>query len=326
MSGRLRPSALHPELRSVFRFVPNPPITRPWMLRLMQSGSGRMSRPKLPEGMTHRFVPLGEGRGVHVYRPDGPQVRAGLLWIHGGGYVVGNASQDHARCVRLAQELDVVVVSAEYRLAPGHRFPAALDDVHAAWSWLLGHATELGVDVGRLAIGGQSAGGGLAAALVQRVHDEPGVLPVAQWLFCPMLDDRTAAARSLDEVRHYLWDNRSNQVGWSAYVGVQPGSPTVPRYSVPARRKHLAGLPPAWIGCGDIELFHDEDRRYADALTAAGVPTVLDVVPGAPHAFESIRSGTAVATDYLNRANHWLSEHLAGPEPGATQLEEGNHS
>ena len=326
MTGRLQPAALHPELRSVFRFVPNPPIGRPWMLRLMQSGSDTVSRPRLPEGMTHRFVALGEGRGVHVFRPDGPQVRAGLLWIHGGGYVVGNASQDHARCVRVAQELDIVVVSAEYRPAPGHRYPAALDDVHAAWSWLVGHTDELGVDTDRLAIAGQSAGGGLAAALVQRVHDEPGAQPVAQWLFCPMLDDRTAADHSLDDVRHYLWDNRSNRVGWSAYLGVEPGRPTVPSYSVPARREKLTGLPPAWIGCGDIELFYEEDRRYADALTAAGVPTVLDVVPGAPHAFESIRSGTGVATDYLEGANRWLNDQLNDPEPGATQLEAGDQS
>ncbi|QXT63925.1 alpha/beta hydrolase [Tessaracoccus palaemonis] len=308
---RLRPSALHPQLRSFFRFVPNPPITRPWLLRLMQAGSTRASRPKLPASMTHRFVPLGDGAGVHVYRPEGDRPRAGVLWIHGGGFVVGSASQDHARCVRLATDLDVLVVSAEYRTAPGSPFPAALDDVHAAWTWLVGHVDELGIDPGRLAIGGQSAGGGLAAALVQRVHDAPGVQPVAQWLFCPMLDDRTAADRSLDPVRHYLWNNRSNRVGWRSYLGVEPGAPVVPRYAVPARRENLAGLPPTWIGCGDIELFHGEDRRYAEALTAAGVPTVLDVVQGAPHAFESISGGAAVSTAYLRRAEGWLRGHLA---------------
>ena len=224
----------------------------------------------------------GSTSGAHVFAPRGRQRRAAVLWIHGGGFVVGSASQDHARCVRLARDLDVVVVSAEYRTAPGNPFPAALDDVHAAWTWLVEHADELGVDPGRLAVGGQSAGGGLAAALVQRVHDAPGAQPVAQWLFCPMLDDRTAADRSLDPVRHYLWNNRSNRVGWRSYLGVEPGAPDVPRYAAPARRENLAGLPPTWIGCGDIELFHGEDRRYAEALAAAGVPIVLDVVQGAP--------------------------------------------
>lgn len=169
-------------------------------------------------------------------------------------------------------------------------------------------------------IGGQSAGGGLAAALVQQIHDEPGVQPVAQWLFCPMLDDRTDADRSLDAVRHYLWDNRSNLVGWRSYLGVEPGAPEVPAYAVPARREDLTGLPPAWIGTGDIELFHDENRRYAEALTAAQVPTVLDVVPGAPHAFESIRGTATVAVDYRHRAEHWLSERLATRPPAGGRI------
>ena len=110
-----------------------------------------------------------------------------------------------------------------------------------------------------------------------------------------MLDDRTAADRSLDDLRHYVWDNRSNRVGWRSHLGVEPGGPTTPAYAVPARRTDLTGLPPAWIGTGDIELFSDENRHYAEALTAAGVPTILDVVPGAPHAFESIRAETTVA-------------------------------
>lgn len=273
--------------------MPNPPIRRPSILRLMQAGTdlvGRLSTPKLPAGITHRYVRLGDGAGVHVYAPAGARTRAGLLWIHGGGYVAGTASQDHARCGRLARELDLVVLSAEYRPAPRHRFPAALNDTHAAWSWALAHADELRIDPERLAIGGQSAGGGLAAALVQRVYDSGGTQPAAQWLFCPMLDDRTAMNGNLDEFRHYLWDNRSNRVGWRSYLGVDPGSDTVPEYASPARRAILTGLSPAWIGVGDIELFHDEAHRYADALEAAGTPTVLDVVPGAPPPTDSNRS------------------------------------
>lgn len=203
MTARLRPSALHPQLRRAFRFVPNPPIRHPLMLRLMQSGSARVSGPRrLPEGMEHRFHRLGPGSGVHVYRPAGRRERAGVLWIHGGGFVMGSATQDHSRCARLAEALDAVVFSAEYRPAPGSRFPEPLDDVHAAWRFAVDGAGEADVDPARLAVAGQSAGGGLAAALVQRIHDEGGRQPAAQWLFCPMLDDRTAADRSLDGVRH----------------------------------------------------------------------------------------------------------------------------
>lgn len=318
--GRLRAASLNPQLRAVFRFVPNPPIRRPWMLRLMQALGGRITHPKTPGGMTHRFHSFGEGVGVHIYAPTGARSRPGVLWIHGGGFVVGSASQDHARCIALAQAHDAVVLSAEYRPAPGSPFPGPLDDVHAAWSWLVENAAELGVDDARLAIAGQSAGGGLAAALVQRVHDEGGVQPVAQWLFCPMLDDRTAADRRLDDVRHYLWDNRSNLVGWSAYLGAPPGRPTAPDYAVPARRADLTGLPPAWIGVGDIELFHDEDRRYADALAAAGVPTVLAVVPGAPHAFEGFSPRATVTVEYLAGAHGWLAERLSPADAGRADV------
>lgn len=312
---RLKASAVHPELRSVYRFVPNPPLGNPRLFRLMQFASDRVRMPRVPDGMTHRFQPLGDGAGVHVFSPRGERPRAGVLWIHGGGYVVQSASQDHARCLQLARRLDLVVVSAEYRQAPRGRFPGALDDVSAAWSWLLANADAIGVDSRRLAIAGQSAGGGLAAALVQRVHDEGGTQPVAQWLFCPMLDDRTAANGNLDTVRHYLWNNRSNRVGWSTYLGVDPGAEEVPDYAVPARRTDLTGLPPAWIGVGDIDLFHDEDRRYAEALKAAGVPTVLDVVPGGPHAFESMRAGAPVAKAFLARAERWLTARLGSPTP-----------
>ncbi|HSN42998.1 MAG TPA: alpha/beta hydrolase [Propionibacteriaceae bacterium] len=265
----------------------------------------------MPAGLTHRFVPLGDGAGVHVFVPTTPGTRPALLWIHGGGMVMGAASQDHSRCMDLAREQDLVVFSAEYRLAPRHPYPAALDDCRTAWGWVVEHADELGVDVSRLAVGGQSAGGGLAAGLVLRLHDEGGVQPAAQWLFCPMLDDRTAANRDLDAVRHKVWNNLSNRAGWSAYLGGEPGGPDVRAYASPARRDDLSGLPPAWIGTGDIELFHDENRDYADRLTSAGVPCELVVVAGAPHAFESILGRTQVARDYRTRAECWLMERLS---------------
>ena len=137
---------------------------------------------------------------------------------------------------------------------PEHPYPAALD-AHAAWTWLRGHAAAE-----RIVVGGQSAGGGLAAALVQRLYDE-GERPRAQWLFCPMLDDRTAARRGLDDAGHRVWDNRLNRFGWRAYLGTEPGAPGVPPYAVPARRDDVAGLPDTWIGVGDIDLFHDEARE-----------------------------------------------------------------
>ncbi|MCA0294170.1 MAG: alpha/beta hydrolase [Actinobacteria bacterium] len=277
----------------------------------MQTGTDRRKAPKVPDGLHYRYVDLVDGDAVHVFTPEGEHERAAVLWIHGGGMVIGSAAQDYARCMEVARDLDVVVVSVEYRLAPAHPYPAAMDDCFAAWEWTRDHASELGVDAGRMAIGGESAGGGLAAGLVQRIHDAGGTQPVAQWLFCPMLDDRTSADRSQDGVRHFVWNNTSNRVGWTAYLGTAPGGTDVPDYASPARRLDLAGLPPAWVGTGDIELFFDENRSYAERLRAAGVPCVLDVVPGGPHAFEALAGHTEVARAYWQRSEAWLRERLA---------------
>ncbi len=204
--------------------------------------------------------------------------------------------------------------SVDYRLAPEHPFPAPLEDCLDAWTWLQDQAEVRGIDPARVAVGGQSAGGGLAASLVQRIHDEGGQQPAAQWLFCPMLDDRTAARTELDGAKHLLWNNKANRAGWGAYLGVQPGSASVPDGAVPSRRGDLSGLPAAWIGTGDIELFYDENRAYAEALTAAGVECELDTVAGAPHAFETVAGGANVSRAYLSRSYEWLRGHLDSPE------------
>ncbi len=266
--------------------------------------------PRFPD-LVIRTLRVGAA-SVRVYRPRRASGPAALLWIHGGGLTIGDARQDEALCGGTARRLGVVVVSANYRLAPTHPFPAALDDVHAAWGWLQQHARRLGVDPARKAVGGESAGGGLAAALVQRLHDE-GAAPVAQWLFAPMLDDRTAADRSLDVRGHFVWDNRRNRHGWSAYLGQEPGLPGAPTWSVPARRTDLTGLPPAFITWGDVELFAEEDAAYADALRRAGVPVAVDVVRGAPHGFENWARSTPPARALTDRAQRWLAEHLDVP-------------
>ncbi len=267
----------------------------------------------------------GTGARLRVHTPEVRRSEAALLWIHGGGYVLGIAKIDDRICGETAKELGIVVVSADYGLAPRHPFPGPLDDVHAVWRWLLGHAGELGVDPARIAVGGQSAGAGLAATLVQRIHDEgsaPGAhdgvpQPVAQWLFCPMLDDRTAADGSLDAVGHFVWDGRANRAGWTAYLGQAPGAESLPDYAAAARRADLAGLPPAWLDCGTVELFHDEVVAYAERLRAAGVPVVLDEVPGAPHGFETWAADTPSAQAVLGRARAWLGTTLGTGASGS---------
>ncbi len=303
-----------PELRKPFRFMRSLPVGNRFGLAALRAIMPLAGRAKVPDDIVFETMPCGQADGVRIYTPRSGGSGAALLWIHGGGMIIGAASQDDARCFELVRRLDLVVVSAEYRLAPEHPFPGPLDDCVAAWTWLLDSAAARSIDVSRIAIGGQSAGGGLAASLVQRIHDAGGAQPAAQWLFCPMLDDRTAADRELDVTKHLLWSNKANRVGWAAYLGVEPGGASTPEYAVPARRVDLSGLPPAWIGTGDIELFYDENRTYAEALDAAGVDCVLDVVPGAPHGFETVASGTDIAQAYLGRSFAWLEGRLARPD------------
>ncbi|GAA4552162.1 alpha/beta hydrolase [Amycolatopsis samaneae] len=312
---------VHPGLRRSVRRVPVLPVRWRWLRGLSRAVLRRFPPGAVVAGVRFRDLDA-DGRAVRVYRPESGASGAGLLWIHGGGFVAGLHTQDHRFCAGLARDLGVVVVSVDYRLAPDDPFPAAIDDCVAGWDWFQRVHAEFGVDPARIAVGGQSAGGGLAACLAQRVHDRGGVRPRAQLLFCPMLDDRTATRTELDARRHWIWPNRDNRFGWSAYLGHEPGRPAEP-YASAARREDLAGLPPAWIGVGDIDLFHEEDTAYARRLRAAGVGCELDVVPGAPHGFESWAAAEPVAADFLGRAREWLGRAVASPGPGCSGDRDG---
>jgi acetyl esterase/lipase len=297
---------LDPQILESLRRVPPIDLEKPLGRWFMARASALAPGAKV-DGIARRVVREGDAR-VRVYVPERPS-GAALLWIHGGGLVIGSARMDDRLCGETARDTGAIVVSADYRLAPRHPFPAAHDDVHAAWSWLRLHAPGLGIDLDRIAVGGQSAGGGLAAALVQRLHDD-GVPIAAQLLLCPMLDDRTAADRGLDARRHLVWDNRANLVGWRSYLGREPGADEVPRYAVPARREDLAGLPPTWMYWSEIELFAAEDRAYAERLRAAGVPVTVVTLDDAPHAFEAWGYATPPAQELLAGARSWLAEAL----------------
>jgi acetyl esterase/lipase len=309
--ARMRIADLHPDLRRAYRWFPRSQVRHGWQRRILKGIFAMIPEPKPTDDVRFERIEFATpGTGARVFTPAGGGNGGALLWLHGGGLVIGAAAADDRFCARLAVELDIVVAAVDYRLAPEHPFPAPLDDCAAAWQWLQDAASARGLDPDRIAVGGQSAGGGLAAALAQRLHDVGGPQPRAQLLYCPMLDDRTAARRELDAVRHFAWTNRDNLVGWSSYLAGPPGADDVPDHAVPARRADLAGLPPAWIGVGDIDLFHDEDLAYAAALRAAGVECTLDVVPGAPHGFETIARDAGVAKAFHARAQAWLEERL----------------
>ena len=304
-------SAVHPTLRAAAQKVPRTDLESR-AVRLLARAATAFVPGRRVAGVSRRTV-RHDGLRLRVYTPSRPS-GAGLLWIHGGGLVLGSAAMDDLHCGETARDTGVTVVSVDYRLAPRHPFPAAIDDCHTGWRWLRAQADGLGLDVARLAVGGQSAGGGLAASLVQRVVDE-GDPVVAQWLFCPMLDDRTAADRDRDAADHLVWNNRSNLVGWSAYLGAGVGAESLPPYAAPARREDLAGMPPTWISTSDIELFFDEDADYAHRLRAAGTDVTLEVVAGAPHGFESWAPRHPMALELLTTARSWLTDRLATGAP-----------
>ena len=252
---------------------------------------------------------------VRIYRPAGLSgFVPALFWIHGGGFIAGRVEQDERSSAEFAHELGIVVVAVRYRLAPEHPFPAPLDDCYLALKWVFQDAGALGIDPSRIAIGGASAGGGLAAGLALMAHDRGEVTPVFQLLVYPMLDDRTTTRTDLDPANVRVWTVSSNRYGWTSYLGQISGGAGVSPYAAPARRASLSGLPPAWVGVGTLDLFHDEGVSYANRLAEAGVACELLVVPGAYHVFDWFSPQANVVKEF--RASQVAALRRALSTPG----------
>lgn len=260
-------------------------VVNGWTYRLLRMATTFLL-PKADMAGVSMTTVQGAPRGMKVIRPDSVTGTGAILLIHGGGFVIGTNNEARMHGIPLARGCGVPVFCSGYRLAPQHPFPAALDDSHAAWTWLQQNANELGIDPAKIVVGGISAGGGHAASLVQRLHDEGGTQPAGQLLVYPMLDDRTAARSDVNRTQHRVWSNRNNQFGWRSYLGHPPGQPTTAKYAAAARREDLSGLPPAWVGVGGADLFLDEDRDYAQRMQAAGVDVTYVEVDGGIHGFD----------------------------------------
>lgn len=210
-----------------------------------------------------------------------------LLHIHGGGLVLGKPDYIPDQLRNIAADCECVVVSVDYRWAPEAKFPAALDDCYAATHWLHNNAEHLGIDKSRIALAGESAGGGLAAALAIACRDRGEYLPVQLVLIYPMLDDRTGSTRRApSHLGQAIWSESDNHYGWRAYLDTEPGAHNVSFLASPARLTEFANLCPTWIGVGALDLFVEENIAFAAELIAAGVEAELLVVPGAYHAFD----------------------------------------
>lgn len=227
------------------------------------------------------------------------RARPAILHIHGGGMISGKARNMTAFCQTLAAEFDAVVVNVEYRLSPETPFPGPVLDNYAALEWMVKNAAQLGIDPARIAIMGESAGGGLAVIVALMARDKGQIRPCHLVMLYPMLDDRTGSTRNVpSHIGTIGWSAQANRFGWTSFLGKPAGSATVPTGSVPARVTDLAGLPPSFIGVGTLDLFMDKDVVFASRLIAAGVPTHLHVTPGAYHAFDFVVPKARVSREF----------------------------
>ena len=269
-------------------------------LPTMRGAADALTPPPLDApAVERRTIPGSTGEpDVEVYivnaRPGASRI--GILHTHGGGYVTGSASASVRNLQEVAAALDCCAVSVEYRLAPETTYAGSIEDNYAGLLWLYRHAEEMGVDPQRLAVMGESAGGGHAALLAIAARDR-GEVPLAfQLLVYPMLDDRTGSTREVPpQMGRIVWTAAANRFGWGAFLGQEAGGASVPSAAVPARVSSVEGLAPAFIGVGGIDLFVLEDIEYARRLIEAGVSTQLLVVPGAFHGFDGLAADTEVA-------------------------------
>jgi acetyl esterase/lipase len=312
-----------PELVAMLDTVPALPLTSETLPLIRTSLKEMMAQTPPTDfsaiSVSERYVPGPKGAPevrVLVYQPTTATTPLpALLWIHGGGYVIGSADQDDLSVKSIVSAIGCAAVSVDYRLAPETPHPGPVEDCYAALKWLHTHAGELGVDPTRIAIGGASAGGGLTATLALLTRDRGEVPLVFQLLIFPMLDDRTVTATDPHPYTgEFIWTPEANRFGWTSLLGQEPGGPDVSPYAAAARAEHLEGLPPTFISVGSLDLFLEEDMEYARRLMRAGVPTELHVYPGAYHGFGMVpdakvsQAAVRDELDALRRALHKPAE------------------
>ncbi|MFP3987159.1 alpha/beta hydrolase [Streptomyces sp. E11-3] len=277
---------MDPELEAFIPLFPRADLTDPVAERKNLAGLAAAVPAPDTTGMEveDRTVPADPDVPVRIYRPH--RAQGAIVWLHGGGFVMGDLDTEHPWAARLADGSGAVVISVGYRLAPEDRFPAALDDAYATLSWTAEHAAELGIDPERIAVGGHSAGAGLAAGVALRARDQQGPPIRCQLLNQPNLDDRQQSwsARNFTDTP---WLNRDKiAAAWRHYLGSAPATP----YAAPARATDLSGLPPAYIATAEFDPNRDEDITYAQRLLQSGVSVELHQWPGTFHGSQAILS------------------------------------
>jgi acetyl esterase/lipase len=266
------------------------------------------------------LAPLGESGEqvpVRIYRPtktadaDADRELPALIWMHAGGYVIGNIELDDLMAGQLSSDVGCAVVSVDYRLAPEHPYPAALEDCYAVLQWLSSNAADLGILRSKIGVGGASAGGGLAAGLALLARDKNGPALTHQLLIYPAINDRNTEQTSATVPENLFWSRESALIGWQAYLSGNAGGDAVSEYAAAYRAEGLAGLPPTFLAVGSVDMFVSDVTGYADRLIQAGVATEMHIYPGAFHAFDSFAPTARVSKQFVSDRNSALRRALA---------------
>jgi acetyl esterase len=304
-----------PELVDFIDALPSTDISDPAALRQSRAEMGGISNTELDTSsldISDLKIPGPEGDpdvSVRIYRPKQPRDNGpGLFYIHGGGFVLGSVDGEHAASASIAMNLNIVVVSVEYRLAPEFPYPAPLEDCYAALQWFSANAHSLGVDNTRIGICGQSAGGGLSAGTALLARDRNGPELCFQYLGIPEVDDRLDTPSMTQFVDTPMWARPNAEMSWKFYLGDnwQPGGADVPIYAAPSRATDLSGLPPAFVTVMEFDPLRDEGINYAMKLLECGVSTELHAYPGTFHG-----SSLVVGAKVSQRAGKEMMEALA---------------
>lgn len=278
-----------PELREAYSQFPGFQLKEnlEWSRSLVSAPPAKRSE---HVNRTSRKIPGAAGEMlVKIYEPAGRDIEKlpAMLWIHGGGYVLGHPDMDDELCERFVQTARCVVVSVDYRLAPEHPYPAAIEDCYAGLVWMTEEAESLGIDENRVAIAGASGGGGLTAALALMARDKGGPSIIFQMPLYPMLDNRNITPSSHEITEEgAIWSRTDNLTAWNMYLGEENDVSGKSSYAVPSRAENLAGLPPTYTCVGQLDLFRDETIEYVTRLAQAGVDVEFHLYPGCFHLFE----------------------------------------